>query len=212
MVEICGKPFISHQLETIKKNGIVNVIICAGYLGYQIEDYIGDGNKFGLNVKYSYDGDTRLGTGGAIKNVLHLIDDVFFVIYGDSYLDVSYKSVMEFFLKNNKPGLMTVYKNNNKWDISNIVFKNGNIIEYNKKYLKKDMNYIDYGLGILKKEVFSDYNEYQIFDLSEIYRNLLNEGKLLGFEVMNRFYEIGTYNGIKETEKYITLLNKMKNK
>lgn len=203
MTEIAGKPFIHHQLELIKKNGIENVVICTGFLGNQIENYIKDGSNYELKVKYSYDGDKLLGTGGAVKKSLPLLEDIFFIIYGDSYLDIEYKPALDYFLSHQKLGLMTVLENNNKWDKSNVIFKNGEILEYDKKSSNPDMNFIDYGLGILRKDAFKDVDEGKFFDISDLYNNLINSGNLLGFEVNKRFYEIGSFEGIAETEKYI---------
>jgi N-acetyl-alpha-D-muramate 1-phosphate uridylyltransferase len=206
MIEITGKPFIAHQLELLKKNGIEQVVICAGKFGEQIEDYIGDGKKFGLEVKYSFDGDKLLGTGGALKKALNLLENAFFVMYGDSYLDIDFKAINKYFIRFNKSGLMTVLKNENLWDRSNIVFNDGKIIKYDKKFQTSEMKYIDFGLGILKKESFNLFYDMDIFDLADLYAKLVEKDELLGYEVFNRFYEIGSFNGIEETEKY--LINK----
>ena len=111
MIEVAGKPFIAHQLELLKKNGIENVVICLGHLGEQIKGFIKEGDPFGMKVEYSFDGDKLLGTAGAINNALKLLDDVFFVIYGDSYLDAPFKAINDYSLSQDKSGLMTIMKN-----------------------------------------------------------------------------------------------------
>lgn len=208
MIDIAGKPFIEHQIELIKKNNISKVVICAGYLGDQIKEYIGDGSVFGLEIKYSFDGEKLLGTGGAIKKALNMLEDSFFVMYGDSYLNTDFKVINEYFFSDKKEGLMTVYKNEGKWDNSNIEFKEGEIINYDKKLSDKKMQYIDYGLGILTKKSFDDFKNEDVFDLEEVYRSLLRRKELSGFEVKERFYEIGSMEGIIETEKYLTSGNR----
>jgi NDP-sugar pyrophosphorylase family protein len=130
MLQVAGKPFINHQLMLLKKNGISRVVICSGYLSKQIEDYVGNGSEFGLTIKYSTDGEKLLGTGGAIKKALPLLEDKFFVIYGDAYLDIDLKQVSEFFLRRNKKGLMTVFHNMYKWNTSNVVFVDGEVVKY----------------------------------------------------------------------------------
>jgi NDP-sugar pyrophosphorylase family protein len=122
LLDVAGKPFIAYQLENLRQNGICEVVICAGYLGQLIADFVGDGSKFGLSVRFSYDGAKPLGTGGAIKRALPLLGDAFWVMYGDAYLNVVFRQVADFFLSRDKLGLMTVYKNNNQWDTSNVVF------------------------------------------------------------------------------------------
>ena len=210
MLVVAGKPFISHQLELLQKRGITEVVICAGYLGTQIKDFVLDGKDFGLEVKYSFDGEKLLGTGGAIKKALSKLKDPFFVMYGDSYLDIDYKGIANYFISNKMPGLMTVLKNENKWDKSNLIFENNQIVKYDKNDITPDMNYIDYGLGIFRKSVFDNYSKDEMFDLASVYMKLAEKKCLLGYEVKNRFYEIGSHIGLEETEKYIINRNNLK--
>lgn len=210
MLEVGGKPFIHHQLKLMKEKGIEEVVICANYLGHMINEYAGDGGSFGLKIEYSYDGKKMLGTGGAIKKALGKLGDKFFVMYGDSYLDADYNMIGEHFLKLRKEydyqGLMTVYKNEGKFDSSNIEFSDGTIVEYDKKNKTESMSYIDYGLGILTPQAFDDHKDAEEIDLAEVYKHLLRKGKLAGYEVKERFYEIGSFEGLDETHKL--LLNK----
>ena len=195
MLEVAGKPFIVHQLHLLKKNNIENVILCVGYLGEMIEDYVRDGSAYQMRVAYSYDGDKLLGTGGAIKNIDDKLPDEFFVLYGDSYLDIDYQAVENAYHRSNKKALMTVYKNEGKWDTSNVVFHNDELVRYSKKSKTEDMNYIDYGLGILSKGVLTGHTDSMVFDLADIYEKLSVENELYGFEVFERFYEIGSPDG-----------------
>lgn len=204
MLEVAGRPFIAHQLELIRNNGIEKVLICASFLGEQIEDYAGDGSKFGLSVEYSFDGDELLGTGGAIKNALKKLDEQFFVMYGDSYLITDFKDINEYFFAQNKPALMTVYRNEGKWDNSNVQFEDGVLLKYDKVNRTSDMRHIDYGLGILSKTAFESFSGKRVFDLSEVYVKLLANGQLAGYEVNERFYEIGSFAGLEETDAYLT--------
>ena len=157
LIEVAGKPFIYHQLRLLQSKGIKKAVICAGYLGEQIKDYVRNGDEYGLQVEYSFDGNKLLGTGGAIKNSLKFFQSNFFILYGDSYLDAEFKDINEYFLKSNKYGLMTVLKNDGMWDKSNIEFEKGEILVYDKKVSSDKMKYIDYGLGILNNEAFKDF-------------------------------------------------------
>lgn len=208
MLEVAGRPFIAHQLELIRNNGIEKVLICASFLGEQIEDYAVDGSKFGLSVEYSFDGDELLGTGGAIKNALKKLDEQFFVMYGDSYLITDFKDINEYFFAQNKPALMTVHRNEGKWDNSNVQFEDGVLLKYDKVNRTSDMRHIDYGLGILSKTAFESFSGKRVFDLSEVYVKLLANGQLAGYEVNERFYEIGSFAGLEETDAYLTNKNK----
>ncbi len=203
LLRVAGEPFIAHQFLLLKKNGIKEIIICSGYLSRQVEDFVGDGSKFGLNVVFSEDGEIPLGTGGAIKKALPLLDEEFFVMYGDSYLRVDFKDVQQSFLKAGQRGLMTVLKNNDAWGPSNIVFKKGRIAAYDKKNKLEGMDHIDYGLGLLKKDAFDVMGSDEIFDLSALYQKLIEQDQMAGYEVSERFYEIGSLAGLAETERYL---------
>ncbi|HTE48973.1 MAG TPA: sugar phosphate nucleotidyltransferase [Candidatus Paceibacterota bacterium] len=203
LIDINGKPFIEYQLALLKKQGIVDVVICVGFQGEKIEKFVGDGKKFGVNVKYSYDGEKLLGTAGAIKKALNLLSENFFIMYGDSYLPIDFKAVSDYFESNNKRALMTVMKNNNRWDRSNVVFKNRKIIKYDKNDIVSEMEFIDYGLGIMNKKCYDGLKKNKTFDLANLYKDLAEKGELLGYEVKKRFYEIGSFSGIEEFKKYI---------
>jgi NDP-sugar pyrophosphorylase family protein len=203
MIELAGKTFISHQIELLKKKGITRVVICTGYLGEQIKDFLKDGTEHGISVDYSFDGDKLLGTGGALKKALPLLGNIFFVMYGDSYLNTDFKSILDYFLSHDKMGLMTVYKNENLWDKSNIIYSEGKILKYDKKDISPEMKYIDYGLGLLRKEAFQNITENEVLDLADLYKELINREGMLGYEVKERFYEIGSSEGLEETEKYL---------
>src|SRR5688572_14688997 len=147
MVDIDGRPFIDHQLELLRRNGIRRVVMCLGYLGEMVERHVGDGSAWGMSVEYSYDGAKLMGTGGAVKRAAAKLDDVFWVMYGDSYMDIDYAAVLEHFDRSpGATGLMTVLRNGNRWDRSNVVFRDGKLLRYDKHNQTPEMDYIDYGV------------------------------------------------------------------
>lgn len=207
LVIINDEPFIAHQLRLLRKNNITDVILSVGYRHDMIEDYVGDGDKFGVNVKYVHDGAMLLGTGGAIKKALPTIEsDVFFVLYGDSYLPCNYSSVQEFFNTADKLGLMTVFQNEDKYDKSNVEFFDQKMIAYSKNERTVRMKHIDYGLGILTKKCFDLVQSEEVFDLAYLYKLLLEKNELAAFEIKERFYEAGSFAGINELEYYLSLV------
>jgi len=208
LIEIAGEPFIFHQLRYLKQQGVDSVILCVGYLGEMIEASVGDGSQFGVRVSYSFDGPKLLGTGGALKAALPMLGRSFFIFYGDSFLPIQFEPVEKSYLLSKKLGLMTVLKNENQWDKSNVIYQNSSLIEYNKEEIKSNMSYIDFGLGILNADVFSRYPEGEVLDLSKVYNELSLERELFGYEVFERFYEIGSHQGILETEEYLTAKEK----
>ena len=206
IIEVAGEPFINHQLKYLEQQGIKKVTLCVGYLGEMVRSVVGDGSQFGIDINYSFDGVKLLGTGGAIKKALPYLDETFFVLYGDSFLPISFTGVEEKFTASLKPALMTVLKNANQWDKSNVSYVGGKLIKYDKEPPSPDMAYIDYGLGVLSKKIFAFYDNDKPFDLSRIYKNLSLKSELEGYLVDTRFYEIGSHQGLKETSDY--LLNK----
>lgn len=209
LVDVAGKPFILHQLDYLRRQGLTRVVLCLGYLGEQVEDVVGDGAAYGLEVLYSWDGPRLLGTGGAIKQALPQLGQQFFVIYGDSYLPVDFQTVERDFLCSGKPALMTVLRNADRWDKSNVEFDNGKIVEYNKGAPRHEMDHIDYGLGVLSSAVLANMPPNEPFDLADLYHDLSLRGELAGHEVFERFYEIGSHKGLNETIQFFRQGNKV---
>ncbi len=207
LLPINGKPFIAHQLSLLKARGVLRVILCIGYLGERIRDFVGDGSQFGLEVSYSFDGAMLLGTGGAIRRALPLFGDEFFVLYGDSYLTCDYCAIANAYRDSGKGGLMTIYRNEDRYDSSNIEVSAGQIVRYDKRNRTPDMKYVDYGLGVFGRTVFETRPENHFIDLADIYQELLAEGNLAAFEVNKRFYEIGSSQGIRDLETYLANRN-----
>jgi NDP-sugar pyrophosphorylase family protein len=204
MIKIQGRPFLEHQLDFLKKNSIKDIVLCVGHLSDQIQDYFGDGKRFGLKIRYSHDGKKRLGPIGAVKNAKSLLDDVFFIMYGDSYLRVAFKEVYSYFLKKSKLGLMCVYKNNNKYDKSNIVVKDNFVKSYNERENPIDMIYIDYGTSIFRKESLERVPNDTFFTTGEFFVDLIKDHELLAYEVKERFYHIGNPDALEEFKAFIT--------
>jgi len=199
LVPVAGRPFLAHQLEMLYEQGIRRAVLCIGHLGEMIQEEFGR-EAFGIQLEYSFDGEKLLGTGGAIKRALPKLGGEFFVLYGDSYLPVKYAPVAEFFHQSGKLGCMTVYNNEGKYDTSNVVFADGEIVYYDKKIKVREMQHIDYGLSLFKAAVFEAYAAEQAFDLAAVMSKLVREKQLAGYEVPERFYEMGSPAGLAELE------------
>ena len=202
LVPVAGKPFLTHQLELLHARGIRHAVLCVGHLGEMIQrDY---GNEaLGIKLDYSFDGAKLLGTGGAIKRALPMLGPEFFGLYGDSYLPIEYRPIAEFFHRSGKLGCMTVYRNEGKYDTSNVLFADGDIKVYDKKLKLPEMRHIDYGLSLFKAAAFEGYAADQAFDLAEVMGKLVREKQLAGYEVTERFYEIGSPSGLAELDQLL---------
>ena len=203
LVEVAGEPFFSHQLRLLKGAGLNRLVLCVGYLGEMIVEGYGDGAEWGISIDYSFDGPKLLGTGGALIRALPKLGDAFYVLYGDSYLPIDYLAVGEAFLKSGKQGLMTVFENREKYDASNVWFQDGVIRSYDKKDKVPEMRHIDYGLGLFRADAFDGFPRDEVVDLAEVQKALLKRGELAGFEISQRFYEIGSHAGLRELDQLL---------
>ena len=200
LVDINGEPFLAHQLRLLYSRGIRKAVLCVGHLGGQIRDFAGD-KAFGIDLLYSFDGPKLRGTGGAIHQALPLLGDAFFVLYGDSYLPIDYVRVLRCFEDSGKPGLMTVYRNHDAWDASNVEFAGGRIVRYDKRARTPAMQHIDYGLGVFKAEAFQGIGPEESIDLAQVFQRLLAADQLAACEIEERFYEIGSVSGIEDLSR-----------
>jgi NDP-sugar pyrophosphorylase family protein len=203
LIELNGEPFLAHQLRLLSSRGIGRVVLCVGYRGEMIRDFVGDGMQFGLHAEVSFDGPVLLGTAGAVRHALPLLGENFFVLYGDSYLPCDYCAVGNAFLRSGRRGLMTVFLNDGKFDASNVEYRDGQIVRYDKQNATSEMKYIDYGLGAFRSDAIAELRDGVPCDLASVYQNLLHLGELAAFDVPERFYEVGSPRGLEETSKYL---------
>ena len=204
LLEIAGRPFIFHQLELLRNEGVDRVVLCVGHLGEQIRAVVGDGRTHGVAIDYSFDGSELLGTGGALRRAVPILGAAFFVLNGDSYLRCPLARIQSAYEASRRPALMTVLRNDNRWERSNVLYRNGEIIEYDKHSQRADMAHVDFGLSVLSSSVFAPYAAAKVIDLADICRDLSRSGLLAAFEVSERFYEIGSLQGIADTEEFLS--------
>lgn len=207
MLEINGRPFVDWQLDLLIKNGYTDFVFCVSIKSEVVMRHLGDGSGRGINIQYSLDGERQLGTGGAIQKALPMLGEVFGVIYGDSYLPINYLALEQEFMNSKSHGMMAVYQNRGQHDASNVEFLGGKLIDYEKGSENKNMQHIDYGITLFRETAFSQWVDQSSFDLSKVCNQLAKEGKLDGFEVFERFYEIGSTHGIEQFSDYIRKAN-----
>lgn len=203
LVPIAGRPFIEYQIDLFRSRGVDDLIVCVGHLGHLIEEHLGDGRGFGISIRYGYEREGLLGTAGAVKNVDNLLDSEFFVQYGDSYLLIDYRSVMQHFLAHDRLGLMVVYKNQDRWDRSNVVVGDGLVQAYDKQKKLPGMVYIDFGVSVFRREVFAGLALDAVTDLTAVTQGLVAQHQLLFYETNYRFYEVGSPQGLHEFDALV---------
>jgi len=204
LVEVGGRPFLAWQLELLKRRGLRRFLICAGHLGSAISERFGSGEGLGAEIAYSFEADGRLlGTGGALRRAVAGLEEDVLVVYGDSYLDFDYAGFLGEFRRRDCEALMAIYRNRGRYDRSNVRLEPGGEIRYDKKNPDPGMEHIDYGASLLKRAVIESIPPDVPYDLADLYSRLGREGKLFGFEVRKRFYEVGSPAGLREFEKMI---------
>ncbi len=203
LIDVSGRPFLFYQLEKLKREGVLYTVISSGYRSEMIEDYVAE-SKTDMKVDVVPDGAAPLGTGGAIKKCVEELQEIpenFFVLYGDSFLPISYRDLGENFERHNDKfrALMTVYQNEDLLDKSNCEFVDDLQVSYNKKHPTPSMKYIDYGISILSRDVVKQYlPSNENIDLADVYTEMSQKGEIMGHEVSQRFYEIGSESGLQE--------------
>jgi NDP-sugar pyrophosphorylase family protein len=205
LLPIAGTPFATWQLSWLAGAGIDSVVYCVGHLGQQVRDHVGDGGPWGLSVRYVDEGDDLRGTAGALR-LAHderaLAED-FLVLYGDSWLQVDPAQVLRALRERREPALMTVFRNDGRWDGSNVVLDGPRVARYEKgvRPAPPEMRWIDYGLLAFRRDVIADrVPPGTPADLAPVCTALAAEGLLAGYEVSERFYEIGSVAGRDELE------------
>jgi len=201
LLPVRGRPFAYHQLHWLAAQGVTEVVYSIGHQGDMIRRYWDQEPWPVANIRYVDEGRELRGTAGALRLAKErgALDERFFVIYGDSFLPVEFGPIWRAFQASGQPALMTVLRNEGRWDRSNAIFENGRVVLYEKSGAP-GMQYIDYGLSCFRRDLFDDSTHS---DLTAVFHELSLEGRLAGFEVHERFYEIGSPAGLRDFEHYV---------
>lgn len=203
LVDVCGEPFVAHQLRLLASQGASRVVLCVGHLGERVLEFVGDGRAFGLDAACSFDGAEPLGTGGAIVKALPLLGPAFGVIYGDSYLPCDAGSAALAFERSGRAALMTVHRSEGSRVRSNVELEGDRIVTYDKQEPNAGMRHVDYGLGFFRAEAFDGFPRGRFVDLESVYQRLLARGALACHEVAEPFFEVGSPAGLAELEAHL---------
>jgi NDP-sugar pyrophosphorylase family protein len=200
LVSVAGRPFLEHQIELLRSNGANAVVLCVGHMGDRIEAALGDGSRLGVSIVYAYDPPGLAGTAGAVRAALPLLGGEFLVMYGDTYLRVDYGHVVAARRRAGTPALMTVLRNDDRWEPSNVVYARGMVAAYDKRSPPPGARWIDYGLMAMTPEAVDGTGPP---DLSDVQRDLAARGLMAGYPVRRRFYDIGTPEALASTDRFL---------
>jgi NDP-sugar pyrophosphorylase family protein len=206
-----GRPFVDHQLGWLAGHGVTDVVLCIGYRGDAIREFFAanDGARHGLRVRFVDEGDDLRGTAGALRLALDegALAESFLVTYGDSFLPIDFGAVYRAYADAARPALMTVFRNDGRWDASNVIYDGRLVTLYDKQRRTRpaaDFAFIDYGLSVLSRRVITDeVPGGAVADLAGLFHGLSVRGELAGFEVAQRFYEIGSPAGLEDFERWL---------
>ena len=202
MLPIMGKSFLEYQLALLASEGITNIVLCIGHLGEQIVETIGTGKKFGVNIRYSYEAEP-LGTAGALRNAEALLEDPFISLYGDSFVSLDFNGFVSSFTSKSKLAMMSVYKNYDKYDRSNTEIRGNLVTRYSKNVRTSSTIYIDYGVNIFRREALRLIPRDHFYSLEDLFIRLIERQQLMAYQVKDRFFEIGSLQGLREFEEYM---------
>lgn len=202
LLTIGEKPFIEWQVRWLKKLGMTKLILSIGHGGELIENFLNTLSDLNLEIKIVYDGPTLLGTGGAVKKSLGLLEENFFVTYGDSFLFFDGIKMMNAHLDSQKPITMMVYKNKNQGDKSNVSILNSEMI-YDKKNIKPDMDYIDYGVSAFQRKYFLQNSNQDIFDLADLVSKASYKNEVFPYFAKHMFFEVGSPQGLENLSQFL---------
>jgi NDP-sugar pyrophosphorylase family protein len=201
LIDVAGEPFLMHQLRLLAEDGVSEVVLCVGHRGELIKSCIGS-ERFGIRVRYSFDAPGLDGTLGAVRRARSLLGERFLILYGDAYLRIGYGAVARAWSESGMPAVMTVLRNDGRWDASNAIYRDGLVVAYDKHAPSSEMSWIDYGLGGIVSAALDRIPESER-DLAALYKALAQANELLGFEASERFYEIGTPAALAEADTFL---------
>ncbi len=203
-------PFAHYQLSWLARHGVTDVVYCIAVLGDQVRAYAGDGARWGLRVAYVEDGAEPCGTGGALRRAYDAgaLGEWFLVLYGDSFLPFDFRKLGDAFGAQNRPAVMTVYRNEGRFDTGNVRFADDRVLLYQKARKGEappaGMDWIDYGISALSaSSIGENIAPDTKSDLADLYHRLSVGGQLGGLEVTERFYEIGSPEGLRDFEEWV---------
>tara|TARA_Y100000310_G_scaffold316318_1_gene367882 strand:- start:17935 stop:19998 length:2064 start_codon:yes stop_codon:yes gene_type:complete len=206
LAPIAGKPFLEYQINRLKKQNIIDIVLCTGYLGYQIEDYFGDGSAFGVNIEYSKE-DSPLGTAGAIKNAENFLknEEEFLVLNGDTYAEIDFNKLIDFHKNYNTLISLSLNKSQEKERFGNVIIdSDNNVMEFREKDSKSSSNLINTGTYIFKKEILNLIPIGKKVSLeTEIFPKILKKCEAKGYVWEGYHIDIGIPDAFHKFRKWI---------
>lgn len=207
MIPVFGKPILEYQIETLRKQGFCDIVMVIGYLGHVIEDYFGDGHRFGVQIEYIREQEP-LGTAGALFYLRGKINDDFLLLCGDLLFDVDLLRFYRAHKERNGLATLFTHPNSHPYDSGIIVAdESGKITDWLHKEEKRDWyrNRVNAGLHFFSPRILERFTELRKTDLDrEVLKPLIATGELYAYDSPEYIKDMGTPDRFYSVEKDIS--------
>lgn len=198
LVSVQGKPFLDYQVALLKECGFTDLVFCVGHGADAIMTHLGDDSRHGVRVRFSVERGELLGTAGAVKQAEPLLWDTFFLTYFDAYLRLDYCAVLQALMRAGTLGVMVVYRNEDRYERSNVAVAKGFVRAYDKEQRAPGMVYVNFGVSALRREALAFVPAGVPYSQEAWFQSLIRRRQLAAFETAQRFYEVGSPPGLWE--------------
>jgi NDP-sugar pyrophosphorylase family protein len=210
LIPVGGRPFLHHQLDLLEQQGFSKIVLSLGYLGTMVVEELERHSHPGLQISFIFDGDFPLGTGGAARKACEngILDQFFFITYGDSYLPFNPQAMVSEFNAQKYEAIMALYTNSENLDRNNARISEDFTVTYMKNVSNPEefgLNVIDFGISYVSREsILRVVPSNTSYDLAQYFQEVSTEKRLQGLISKQRFYEIGSYAGRDELEIHLS--------
>ena len=200
MLPLGEKPILEHLIEWIKKNGVKEIVLCVSYLRKKIEDYFGDGKRFGVKIEYAIS-KKPLATAGQLKTAEKFIDDTFVCLYGDSIYNFSLKNMISDHKRKKSTVTMSLYdyKFNMKYGVIDTT-NTGRVTAWNEK--PELSAKINMGCYVMESEVFQLIPKNKQYGMDDVIQKALSKKKKISSVISKKgFIDIGDKETYEKTNQ-----------
>lgn len=201
MVPIQGIPFIEYLIKQVKRFGINDILILLGYMPEKIMDFLGDGEKFGVNITYDIT-PVEYETGNRLKKAKEKLSEEFLLLYCDNYCPINFEEAYKQYKDGNHLVQITAYSNQDGYTKGNLCINDDTVIKYDKRREQPNLMQVDIGYAFVNKQVLNLIPEENVNFEGAVYPKLVEEKQLGVFVTQHRYYSIGSWERIEATREF----------
>ena len=202
MVEVNGKPFLEYQIEQLRDQGFEEILLLLGYLPEVVQNYCGDGSRWGVRIKYSVSAPDDE-TARRIKLAEPLLHPCFLLLYCDNYWPMQMDRMWSRFVSAGVPVMITVYTNKDGYTRNSVrVDSNGYVTVYDKTCRSEGLQGVEISYALVDKCVIESLSHENVAVEEALYTRLANERRLLAYTTDHRYYSVGALHRLPLTEEF----------